>query len=214
MKHYTSEELYNMEKPKIPEAFSSFPKRWRYSDTYLPFIHIYDHIFDHTDIDPLKLKIVVIEDLEKIFEAAAPALDKKINEIIDNHKIECRKNRRNKLYGYDTMEERLPILRDYFEELYTYLFMKSLKEHVYIISSETLKENKKRALEEWNNKSFIEKQIIKSRNTVKPAWLKEGWFIYIFVLIISIIFHGTIVIWVIATIYFFLWRKKEIDKFN
>ena len=214
MKHYTSEELYKMEKPKRPEAFDSFPKYWNHNDSYLPFVNIFDGMFDHTKYDPLKFKVIIIEELDKIFEAVAPSLDKRIDKIVWNHKIKCIQNRRNKNFGYDTLEERLLILRDYYEDLYAYLFMKSLREYVEFISAETIKENIEKSVEEWNKKSFIEKQLIKRQNRVKPAWLKEGWFIYILVLIASFIFNGREAIWSVATIYFFCWRKREIDKFN
>lgn len=214
VKHYTSEELYKMEKPKRPEAFDSFPPRWHYSDFCFPFVSIYDGMFKNTGVVPSKLKTVIIENIDSLYEAAAPSLDKRVDEEIREHKTECARHPRSKIYGYDTMEERLPIIRDYFEDLYAYLFMEALRKEVEFVRLETVKEILEKNIEGWNKKSFIEKQIIKSQNTVKPAWLKEGWFVYILVLILAFLFQGTIKIWVLATIYFFIWRKIQIDKFN
>ena len=54
-------------------------------------------------------------------------------------------------------------------------------------------------------------QVKRLRDSQIPR-LIFGWVWYIFIMVISIIFQGVIVIWIVASIAFFNWRKKVIEE--
>lgn len=59
-----------------------------------------------------------------------------------------------------------------------------------------------------------EKEGITERKDIKPDSLIGGWVLYIIVMIGGLIFVDYIVLAVFATIYFFTWRHREIERAN
>lgn len=55
---------------------------------------------------------------------------------------------------------------------------------------------------------------IYTRKDIKPDSLIGGWMLYIIVMIGGLIFNDYILLAIFATVYFFYWRRKEIDKAN
>ena len=83
-----------------------------------------------------------------------------------------------------------------------------------VISREDEINRLQKSIEEWNSKSKFEKMIIGNSRKNKPPTLSEGWFIFIFFILIESVFKGAFVAWFITTIIFLIWRKKEFDKYN
>lgn len=71
-----------------------------------------------------------------------------------------------------------------------------------------------REIDEYNNKSSIEKIVLNHCDGRTAPTLTTGWIVFIFLLFIEAFFFGRIAAWILTTIMFIIWRKKEIDNYN
>lgn len=58
------------------------------------------------------------------------------------------------------------------------------------------------------------RERMKNKPDIKPDCLVSGWILYLIVMIGGIIFYDYIYLAIGASLYFFLWRKRQIDIAN
>lgn len=64
------------------------------------------------------------------------------------------------------------------------------------------------------NISYNNTQSNNTNNRKTAPTLVEGWLTYILIMIVLSIFYERVLGWIVTTIIFFIWRSKEIDKYN
>lgn len=113
----------------------------------------------------------------------------------------------------DISNERLDQLLERYNKIH---LRDKIENHIYGNYKVILRKAEQEFEEEWNNSSLIKKiQITNDSCKGKTApTLSTGWFIYILLMIVEILFYNTIGAWIFTTIGFIIWRWKEILKYN